>query len=294
MGGIVDPSSRHLMLVLQVDSQSQFPTSVLRVTFRRFPPNTEQLARVWRGQAFSEHRWLVVGSVGAGESESLIVQDDAGLRAVAKPAVDPTHGYFRGAHEKIAADLAYDAGIPVPPVVLWRNGPGTGSSKLYSLSYWGGFTQFEYWNVAADHGLLNEQICSSVARAVAAIGLFHLWISAHDRKPEHFLIDVQADPRQMGIAVVDHAFSMSSYWKRADDRDWPAPFRLEGVPDDPLGCEMAIQAINACKDATIHEICARIPLEFLPDDRRDIIVSNLAGRKLEIPQRFSNARGAIA
>ena len=158
------------------------------MNFRRFPLQTEEIARFWRDAAFSAQKWNVVGEVGAGESEALVVENEAGLRAVAKPALGADGKAFRGAHEKIASDLAFELGIPVPPVILWRDGPGAGGERLHSLSLWGGFRQFEYWNVAAGYGLIDERVCKGVSGAVTAIGLFHEWISAHDRKPEHFLL----------------------------------------------------------------------------------------------------------
>ena len=264
------------------------------MTFRRFSPEMERRALLWRDLAFSEQHWNVVGEVGAGESGALIVEERGGLRAVAKPAVGDSGNFLRGAHEKIASDLAFDLDLPVPPVLLWREGPGHGRDRLFSLSLWGGFDQFEYWNVAEAHGLIDDRVRKSVSEAVAAIALFHEWISAHDRKPEHFLIDLAADPESMGIAVIDHANTMSAYWTRCDHRDWPEPYQLTGVPKNGAAMELAASKITSCNDATIRDICARIPLEFLPDDRRDIIVSNLGSRKLEIEQRFSNARGATA
>ena len=138
-------------------------------------------------------------------------------------------------------------------------GRGQAGERLHSLSLWGGVRQFEYWNVAAGYGLIDERVCKGVSGAVTAIGLFHEWISAHDRKPEHFLLNLEASPNEMGIAVVDHAFAMSTYWIRADDRDWPSPFQLEGVPEDAVAVEMAVRAINACTDATINEIWRKSP-----------------------------------
>lgn len=264
------------------------------MTFRRFPPNTEKLALAWRNIAFTEQSWTVIGEIGMGESGALIVEERGGLRAVAKPAVGDNGNFLRGAHEKIVSDLAYELGIPVPPVILWREGPGHGRDKLFSLSFWGGFEQFEYWNVAEAHALIDDRVRRSVSEAVAAIALLHEWISAHDRKPEHFLIDLAADPDNMGIAVIDHAATMSAYWTRPGHGDWPEPYRLAGVPENQAAGNLAALKISSCNDAVIHDICNRIPLEFLPDDRRDIIISNLGSRKLEIVQRFSNSRGAIA
>src|SRR5207244_7574605 len=74
----------------------------------------------WRDQSLSPDSWKETGKAGEAEGEGAGYYVTCGpVNAFAKPStLDPA--VCRAAHEKIASDLAFDLGLPVPPAVLLR------------------------------------------------------------------------------------------------------------------------------------------------------------------------------
>lgn len=99
-------------------------------------PPTIELAPIWRREVTLGCRWVPTpnqagvlgGDIREGEAGGLFVMTDRWprRRAYLKPRKkDPDPRCARAAREKICADLAYEVGCRVPPVVLARreNGP---------------------------------------------------------------------------------------------------------------------------------------------------------------------------
>lgn len=106
------------------------------LVLRSFSPDVEALAAAWRDrvpcvqQDHCRHT-SQAGSAG-GEASGYFVTSGP-INGYAKPSmIDTTpQPYSRAAHEKIAADLAHDLGLPLPPAVLHRwNTPPTRESTL--------------------------------------------------------------------------------------------------------------------------------------------------------------------
>lgn len=97
-------------------------------TFRRTPlmANTDEIAKSWRPEVISSLPWQRAsnqGDVGAGDLRGFpVVASGFPGRGFLKPGIaivdSPRKSY--AAREKIAADLAHDLSLPVPPAVLWR------------------------------------------------------------------------------------------------------------------------------------------------------------------------------
>jgi hypothetical protein len=259
--------------------------------FCRFAPERDRLAQAWSDIAFTELHWRKIENVGHGESGCELVEEPGGLRGFAKPAVSKRQRLFRGAHEKIAFDLAHACGIPVPPVLLYR----ASSGQLFSISA-PAFYEFEPWNSPLSKSLTSKGSClQSVSAAFAAGRVFHTWIADQDRKDEHVLLDLRARPEAMGLAFIDHAMSLSHSWKTAVTARWDiCDSYLPGVPPNVTALGQTVGLIQSCSDRLIKEICNRVPVDFLPDDRRDIIVAQLIQRRGELEQHFLAELGATA
>ena len=98
------------------------PTQIVMPSLRKFAAEIETVATAWRSPATTALPWSVRGRPGeeGGSAQGYFVEYEA-LLGFAKPSVSP--GLVPvAAQEKIVSDLAYDLGLPVPPVLLWDRG----------------------------------------------------------------------------------------------------------------------------------------------------------------------------
>jgi hypothetical protein len=105
---------------------------------RRFPQEAEALARSWREHVETADPWRPTGNPGAagGQAQGYFVTSGP-VNAFAKPSqrdTSPTP-VPRAAHEKIAADLAFDLRLPLPPAILhrWSDPPPIGTERFVAL-----------------------------------------------------------------------------------------------------------------------------------------------------------------
>lgn len=142
------------------------------LSLRRFPDDVEALATEWRGSVVSSDDWIVAGTPGATASGAYFVRS-GDLFGIAKPheADLMTSGKPQAALEKIAADLAFDLQLPVPPAVLWRRPDGGGRvERNVSISV-RAFERATPWSVArkAARAQLNRWEKDLVAAASAMV-----------------------------------------------------------------------------------------------------------------------------
>jgi len=93
-------------------------------SLRAFSPDVEALAADWRGRCeTSGDEWKPTSVVGAvhGEAAGYFVTSGT-VNGYAKPSKLDTSPkpWPRAAHEKIAANLAFELGLPLPTVLLHR------------------------------------------------------------------------------------------------------------------------------------------------------------------------------
>src|SRR5271169_3978642 len=100
------------------------------MSFRCFATSDEAIANEWARETLTSETWTLAGPIGTGESGSIHVTSASGRRGACKPAL-AADGTTRAAHEKIAADLAYQVKLSVPACCLWTE-PSSGT--LYSIS----------------------------------------------------------------------------------------------------------------------------------------------------------------
>lgn len=253
--------------------------------FRRFSPEQLAICEQWFNEVETSETWEDKGPVGEGESESRRVENRDGLRGVAKPGVVKTDGVWRSAHEKIAFDLAHLLDLPIPPVVLWDRGDDPKLHRYSSISAWA-FPNAMKWNLAEGKGLISAASLASAGPVASATRVFHTWISDTDRKPDHIQIDLDSPDGQLGMAFIDHAYSMSQVWKGPN---WKAGASksykpIPEIPDVMLQMSEKIAALNT---DNISGIINRIPSQYLPSNAAEHIISNLVSRKGQLPALLS-------
>lgn len=244
--------------------------------FRRFAPLTMQVEAVWSTSVITTDVWTATG-VGWGHTNTkpIEVKNAADYKAVQKPG-NPTKGNLIPAREKIAADLAYIVGLPVPPVVLRDIGGGTFvaiSGMAFETSVtWG----------QAKGGLGGVQGAALIDAASAMLP-FEAWIDAQDRHNEgNVLIGLMPSGEPIP-AWIDYAFSMDLVWggnlKTACTLSPVYP--PVGAVNPALMTEVA-ERILAIKDEDIEGVVKRIPRECLPEPVADIICQNLLARRAPV------------
>jgi hypothetical protein len=250
----------------------------LDMTLRRFSPAQRAVCDSWFNLVETPDEWIDRGPIGEGESQSIRVeQQGTGLMGAAKPGPSVAKDLVcRAAHEKIAFDLAHCLDLPVPPVVLWGKDVTAHYVRGRSISAWA-FPQAKKWDEAQRLGFLTPALVASAGPVVSGMRVFHTWISDTDRKSDHTQVDLDSG-NLLGVAFIDHAFSMSQQWKVANAQIGPCPVYMPAPEDHDTMREVA-DRISNFPGADMERIVNRIPPDYLPALERGYIISNLADRK---------------
>lgn len=252
--------------------------------YRRFAVREQSVAETWATEVVSHLKWELGPPIGEGESNPLRIRNPAGLCGIAKPAFDGD--IPRAAHEKIASDLAYLLGIPVPPVVLWSDPHGAGRFAISLHAFRQPLTWLQAVMIRQD-----SQFVANCRDIFAAGYVFHVWIgdTDHNGNAGNVLVDADASIEKPGLAFIDHANAMSATWTRPDA--CLSHLRRYYVAYDELPratvANVAKWVQNMSSEA-IEDIVRRIPVAFLSETRATLIVDCLVRRKAEIADFFGH------
>lgn len=210
----------------------------------------EEIACAWRGEVVSTLPWRPADEQPEVESGDLkgfaVVAEGFPGRGFLKPGVrlPDADRKCHAAREKIAADLAFDLSLPVPPAILWRR-PGQPTHVETQVVV----SQFVYpedvkWFMV-EYGNVRPVVLSSdeaaeILRRASGMLAFDTWVDQHEHAP---LLHRHLDPA-----------------------------RLEEV----------IRSIEVLPDSHIHEIVERIPDDFLPRAEKAMLEAALLGRRVLI------------
>jgi hypothetical protein len=174
------------------------------MSFRCFAPVDEEIAQRWSSGTATADQWTLGPAIGTGEAGSFHISSADGRRGACKPAFG-ANSLPRAAHEKIAADLAFQLKLSVPACCLWTD-PQTGSR--YSISAWA-FAQALMWRDVVAR--LSATFKKNAAPAFSAARVFHTWIADTDHygNDGNVIVDMAKGEDAPGIAYIDHAYSMS-------------------------------------------------------------------------------------
>lgn len=256
--------------------------------FRAFPDAVEAASRQWREEVLTTLAWVIVGRPGewGGEAQSFFVRSGE-IGGYAKPGHDQPSvaQHPRAGHEKIAADLAFELGLPVPPAVLWDRGNVAAPQERYLAISHLAFTPTFTWAQVQTHRVLVQRLAAAISEAASAMAAFDTWVGNTDRVNAANVL-VQLDDRQnppiARVAYIDYANSLSYGW-RAGGAAWmqgPAVgcYPQEVVPNLAAMAE-GVGRIEALSPAVIEGVVGRIPPGFLTDECRQVILGGLSYRK---------------
>jgi hypothetical protein len=274
------------------------------VAVRKFPQEAEALARLWRGNPATPpaDQWKPTGNPGAvgGQAQGYYVTSGT-VNAFAKPSqqdLSPTP-IPRAAHEKIAADLAFDLGPPLPPAILhsWDDPPPVGTERFVALSLIPFLSVFPWRQVTAVPGL-DAQLKLELRETASALVAFDTWVDNRDRINDGNLLvsKIAADPRlPLQVAYIDYSYSMLYGWRPGDYRTvTPIGIYPTDQKDADIPCMVdALNRIENHPDQTIRDIVTRIAGSFLSPADRDLIIEGLLYRKPHVRATLRSIYGGI-
>ena len=265
---------------------------------------TEEIALDWRTRAVSELVWKKCGN------QAGIIQGEAGGYYVTADGF-PRRGYLkpanphpnasitaRAAREKIAADLACDLALPVPPVQLtYRDDAPDGCETSVAVSLVMYPTQHA-WETIRNIPLEDSPQGLALAQAISHCSpmlAFDTWVAQTDHNDHPHNIVWGYDPCHLHdskIIFLDFAFSMgfSGEWKNEGWRN----ISIAGFPRrmmehlDKRGLRDTIHKISCIDDTQIESIIMRIPQSHLDNHQKEIIYQGLTARKALLNQVFSS------
>jgi hypothetical protein len=248
---------------------------------RRFSPEIEALASIWSTSALTTNVWRSTGRTWPSNSRPIEVVNENNLRGVAKPGAALPDRCLRAAHEKIASDLAYLLGLPVPPVILWDRGESHIGDRNCAISALA-FPKFTEWQVALP--TLTAQQKEWAKFSAGAMRAFDTWIAASDRKGSHVLVQDDGDQTKLALAQIDYAFALSFETEigRQPKQPDPRPPFPDQVGFDASAGARIVEAILAIEDRQIAEIVNRIPAGYFIENAKDVIISSLFRRRNEL------------
>jgi hypothetical protein len=247
-------------------------------SFRKFPPEVEEIAREWRQIGVTKDNWTITNAPNKpGEANGFWVRSTS-VSGYAKPGRNqpPVSQHCRAAHEKISADLAFDVELPVPPAVLWeRKLPPAGCETCCVISALP-FANPHRWD---ELGTISARFEPLMGRLASAMAVFDTWIHNSDRHNAGNLIvteDMTHSVPILRIAYIDYANTLSLHWSDPVRAANIAPVGVYPVnaPPDVNAMREVIAKIEALQGNVIESIVSRVPPAFLPEPARTNLATN--------------------
>jgi hypothetical protein len=173
-------------------------------------------------------------------------------------------------------------GIATAPVVLLDRGANTpqNQERYVGLIAWA-FEPAHSWEEAAQ--VMTQPELEKCAADVSAVLPFEAWIAAQDRGGKHLLVSLPNTGDTPQTSNIDYAFSMLDSWGNDPKHpavgkpNWSAPVTI-----DQTAIKEVVERIEQFSSTEIEQIVGRVPEEFLPADKKAIIIANLLNRQQKI------------
>lgn len=255
----------------------------------------EELRPLWRNELFSVDAWMIdpATAINPGEAGGYRVRGTAPFGAYLKPTRLCSEDTPRAANEKIVADLAYELGLSVPPVLLYRRpGVAAGEETRCCLSLIMYPEQYEWgliFGITTMPPPVPQIIRASISRYSETLAL-DLWIGQTDRNnARNVILGVDPDDQtDMAFLFLDHAYTLNhgNRWAAAG-RD-----RIEMVPipqvfRDSIFKPRLVQGadrIAALPDETIRAVVSRIPDDYMTAAHKGVVLDGLVSRQPGLPE----------
>ena len=254
----------------------------------------DALIAKWREALFSTTDWQLdtqkSPAAGALSGVWLKACADAPFGAYLKPTTYPCL-FPAAAKEKIAADLAYDVGVSVAPVLIYESRCRFGAVQNECCVSLVTHAETQAWQLLWTDAMQNSPVGATIRAAVAgrvsALFVFDIWIDNRDRNNGGNVVfgEDRAFPSRSGFVGLDHSSSMGVRNSWAND-GWevmtlpPFPDELRRALDKSVMLQIA-ERIEALPGDSVLKCIDRIPEAYLGDDRNDI-VNGLLARKNEV------------
>jgi hypothetical protein len=259
-------------------------------TYRSFSPALEALAATWRQEVVTQLPWRIVEPerVMPGEARTFFVTAGE-VDGFAKPGRNqpPVSEHPRAAHEKVAADLAFELGLPVPPAVLWDRRGATSEQERYVAISALPFAPAVPWRSVLRAPELLARLLPRLGRAASAMAVFDSWLGNADRVNAGNVVlrETSADREStLQVAYIDFANALSRAWLPYQTWSTVLPLRCypEGGAVDLSAMSDLLERIERLDRNVIADIVARIPEGFLSDACRAVIVKGLLHRQTRL------------
>jgi hypothetical protein len=260
---------------------------------RRFDADVEACAKEWRAATAMALDWAIAGNPGGLEGSAIgyLVRCDR-YTGFAKPSHDT--GIPVAAHEKIAADLAFDLGLPVPPVILWDRGDRKDRLLRFCAVSLVAFQPANKWRAINSVSVTRDRLLPQFTAAASAMIPFDTWIDNTDRINDGNLIAAEPIGKPTVYAYIDHGHTMSHSWGEG-----PAPgvgsavgpYPTQVKPDGKI-VSAILAAIEALSEDQIRAIADRVPEEYITPKRRECISNGLCQRRAGLRTALAPLVGA--
>ena len=272
---------------------------------RPYSDDVEVLAALWhRGcETCNGEDWKETSKAGdaGGEASGDFVTSGT-INGYAKPSKIDTgpKPYPRAAHEKIAADLAFTLGLPLPPVLLhrWPGPPPQGDQPFVAISL-KPFLNVHKWEHIAAVPAVAQQIKLEL-RAVASVFVsFDTWLDNGDRANGGNLIvskDSTDPAKPLRVAYIDYSNSMFCEWRNRTFTDIPLRqiYPTDQKDADVSVMEDMLRRIEEIHPDKVEGIVGRIPDDFATQAVRSQILDGLLHRQSRVRAVLKSVYGGIA
>jgi len=181
--------------------------------------------------------------------------------AFAKPSKNHDRAWKTVVHEKIASDLAFDLGLPVPPVHVLRGTARAGMAPWLAVSY----IVFPEPRPFSDRKKSNipDEYWQRFNGLASAMRVFYTWINDvdHGGHEQNFLFGKPTPDAEIELAFIDHSYSLAHSARKNDHLAKPI-HQLFSQLDQTATREIATQII-AFPKSRIEYLVNRLE-EILP------------------------------
>lgn len=257
----------------------------------------DRLRAKWREDLFSTYEWQHNHRLdrpgGALDAVWLKpVPDVAPYGAVFKPTCRRC-SYPAAAREKIAYDLAFEAGVPVAPVLLCDSKGRFGAEQEECCISLKTHPSTPPWSTVFTEPILQSSLGDALRQAAAEplsrIAVFDMWIDNPDRDNLGNMVygEDEAVPTRTSIYAFDHDLAMGGSKNLWQNGGWNSqsavPFPKGISPLLDKTCMLhAAERIASLSDDLIRSCVERIPDRYLSQSFKTSTVEGLLGRKLSL------------
>ena len=244
----------------------------------------DNIRRHWRELVQSDATWVpdpIPGWPIRGVTQGIwVTSDQSGIRGFLKPTVQATN--HCAAYEKIAADIAHEIGVNVPPVVLYeREDRSTSFERFVAISL---VPSGHCWGFREPpdpiSDLLRASLDAALQDACGGIAL-DAWLGNRNRSNPDNLLFAMEEKRPLFYIDFSNSMDAADAWSRGEF-DRFQPLRVPYLLFDALRIEAAdvvATRIQNLPDALISAVVRRIPDNFMPKSVRRRTVEWLLWRK---------------